>query len=204
MQNRMKASVMAKSKAQPNPKPSPIIAGEHAGDHKSEPTSSQMNVYIAVLGALVAVVVGLLTWNLYFSSQQGEHTAEIRGAKEQIKALREDVKSVELRLSKTIETNTKSINATISELATQVAANEKLFQIDQLDMSRLLVTLGIVGPGDVFYAAVHNGDIWVFPSDLLEPRLVEAGYKKKPARNGVSGYPVAPVRAIVGVDKPNQ
>lgn len=70
---------------------------------------------------------------------------------------------------------------------------ESRFDITQTDLKAILTATAAVDSGDVFYAAMINGAVWVFPDETLSVKLRDRGLTPEPVNTFLVGYKVVPV-----------
>lgn len=89
-----------------------------------------------------------------------------------------------------VSANGEKLDALRIEMAEQFDRLSARVDLDQTDLKTMLVATGVVKEGDVFYASVISGDVWVFPSDAVEKRFQATGATPENATNYLTGYKI--------------
>ena len=151
---------------------------------------------VGLLVALVGVVAGS-AWQM---GSQSEAISNLRNGQANLSA-EIDAQTAELKAEITImeggfdglanrmDKRFDGINMRLNDIRISINA-------DQADLSKVMISMGIVEKDDVFHAAVIDKNIWLFPSPLLAARFDARGYKREQVSPYLYGIKLMPVSAI--------
>lgn len=135
---------------------------------------------LALVGVLVAVAVS----SAFTQGANAERLERIAQDLDQARSERMGLGEGPARLSDDIVKG--AVEARLDDLQQNTDAQA-------LDIPGILVSQDLVRKGDIFTAAVIDGDLWVIPDDTTLARYVERGAEVESISNLVSGIRVTPI-----------
>lgn len=142
----------------------------------------------AVLGIPALLVLGGITYTQLSDLQQqvGILTGEMKAVDVQFA----NADKSRQNLGSLVLTEFQKTNRAVDEVRATV-------ELSQMDLGRILVSMGTVPRGNVFDAAIIDGDVWIFPGkQSLAMILEQKGMKRKQVNHAITGYPVIPASML--------
>lgn len=143
-------------------------------------------VFVGLLGILV--VLGSIALNNQYSQATtlGGHTEALKNVRSDLKREADDIRKV-----------VREIHA---EHSGQLKKIQDSLNVTELDIGKVLVSMGVVERGDVFDALVYDNDVWIVPGTVLREKLVAKGleYTKISPKVDVFGFKVFSATAANG------
>ncbi|WP_442580604.1 hypothetical protein ACSBOB_00950 [Mesorhizobium sp. ASY16-5R] len=71
------------------------------------------------------------------------------------------------------------------------------FDEDATDPTKMIASMGLVEPGEVFGAVIYNNALWAFPaSEAMAVRLQASGLRREQVNSALHGYKVRSISAV--------
>ena len=102
---------------------------------------------------------------------------------------------------KRFESSEERIGSSLEAFKSDLNYMRQHIEASQLDAGKILVTMGVVSPSDVFDTVAVNNSIWLIPSPTLKLVLERGGgkYEKISEKAEIYGFKIMPVKTILQV-----
>lgn len=152
------------------------------------------NWFVAIASAVSLVLLGtLVSQQFELSNQIGQHTEKFNSIEGSFTSLDKTLGTISIEIANS-ET---ALAAKLDTLATSLTHLKSSIDVRDVDIGKVLATMGVVENNTAFYAAIYRDHVWVFPSDdVANAKFLARGLSREPINSALAGYKVLSLNAV--------